>query len=432
MALKVSWVHNATSINVMAFGPDGKMIASSVPSGVFSTFAGWASNDWLGTTSASEGGGFYFSQNDGGNATLVHIPINGTGIYSVLLHNTLFDGSSLYEPVTLEAKFSTILPDTSAPIITAAIPKLIRGGVVSSVPVSIIEDDPAGFQYSIDGGAPTREQATSANISLDGSILSEGRHQIMIESTDTVGHSSSLSGSFIVDRTPPSISFYVKYPNMPNRVPVTGKVYVPKGTTLFWNVTDLNGVALPLEMSLPDMTHVSQNETASSISITQQQQQHVSSSNSGTGYVINATDLAGNRATGMADVILDDAVPKVSLTAPSGDVSGTIRLALNASDDDLQSVSLDLGGIRSINVTGMHEYSLNTADLPDGKYKVTLTALDSAGNNATATTSLSVVNFGPQLQQSGLLGLLIGAAVASGAWLALWRVRRQPAPQNLK
>jgi hypothetical protein len=149
-------------------------------------------------------------------------------------------------------------------------------------------------------------------------------------------------------------------------------------------------------------------------------------------YMINATDLAGNRATGMANVILDDALPKVSLNVPAGDASGVVRLALNASDDDLQSMSLDIGGLRQVNVTGMHEYSLNTADLPDGKYKITLTAVDSAGNTGAATTDLSVVNFSPQLQQAEILGLLIGAAVASGAWLAVWRVRRQPAPQNLK
>ncbi|MGI0048930.1 MAG: S8 family serine peptidase, partial [Nitrososphaera sp.] len=79
MTLKVSWPHNSTSISAMAYGPDGRMVASSVPSGVFETFAGWPSNDWLGTTSFSEGGAFYFSQNAGENSTLLHVPVNSTG-----------------------------------------------------------------------------------------------------------------------------------------------------------------------------------------------------------------------------------------------------------------------------------------------------------------------------------------------------------------
>jgi hypothetical protein len=62
MSLKVSWPHNSTSINAMAFGPDGKLVSSSVPAGVFQEFAGWASNDWLGTSSVSEGGGFFLAR----------------------------------------------------------------------------------------------------------------------------------------------------------------------------------------------------------------------------------------------------------------------------------------------------------------------------------------------------------------------------------
>ncbi|MGH9993124.1 MAG: S8 family serine peptidase, partial [Nitrososphaera sp.] len=41
MTLKISWPHNSTSINAMAFNPSGKIVASSVPAGVFETFAGW-------------------------------------------------------------------------------------------------------------------------------------------------------------------------------------------------------------------------------------------------------------------------------------------------------------------------------------------------------------------------------------------------------
>ena len=426
MALKVAWPHNATSINVMAFGPDGKLIASSVPPGVFSTFASWASNDWLGTTSVSEGGGFYFSQNDGNNATLVHVPINQTGVYSVLLHNTLFEGSSIYEPVTVQAKFTTILPDTSSPIISASVPKIIAGTV--GVPVSVSDDDPAGFSYSIDGNAPVTQPGTQGAVKIDGALLAEGRHQIVIQSTDTVGHSTQISAGFIVDRTPPSVSFHVKYPDGTDHIIGHDNMQVAKGSVLYWNVTDDNGIIVPFDITLPDSTHVRQNSTSSSMPITL----HYSNVTHG-GYVVNVTDTAGNRAVVSANVWLDDTAPKVSLSGPAGDVSGTIKLQLSASDDDLRSVLLDIGGIRTVNATGMHEYSLNTAQLPDGKYKVTLTATDSVGNVGSASADLSVVNAGPAIQMSLIYGLLIGGAVATGAWLAIvWKVRRGPAPQNLK
>ena len=70
----------------MAFGPDCRLVASSVPAGVFQEFAGWAINDWLGTSAVSEGGAFFFSQNSGGSSTALYVPVNQTGTYAVLMH----------------------------------------------------------------------------------------------------------------------------------------------------------------------------------------------------------------------------------------------------------------------------------------------------------------------------------------------------------
>src|SRR2546428_8406272 len=61
MTLKISWQHNSTSISAIAFVPDGRLGASSVPSGVFETFAGGTSNARLGHTPFSPGCAFYFS-----------------------------------------------------------------------------------------------------------------------------------------------------------------------------------------------------------------------------------------------------------------------------------------------------------------------------------------------------------------------------------
>ncbi|MGI0025106.1 MAG: hypothetical protein ACREA4_08185, partial [Nitrososphaera sp.] len=222
MSLKISWPHNSTSINAMAFGPDGKVVASSVPAGVFETFAGWPTNDWLGTTSFSEGGAFYFSQNSGENSTLLFVPVNRTGIYSVLLHNTLFHGESLYEPVQLEAKFSTILPDTISPLIKFSVPKFIGSSLVK-IPVEIEEANPAGWTYTLDSGAPARIGAAATGSSSSGAVfeidldtanLSEGTHTLRIDSSDAVGHSSSAVSTFEIDRTPPSIDLFVEVQGM--------------------------------------------------------------------------------------------------------------------------------------------------------------------------------------------------------------------------
>jgi hypothetical protein len=211
MTLKISWPHNSTSISAMAFGPDGQMVASSVPSGVFETFAGWPTNDWLGTTSFSEGGTFYFSQNAGENSTLLHVPVNGTSIYSVLLHNTVFHENSLYEPVQIEAKFTTILPDSVAPAIVIDLPKYLGGSKEHRIPVTITDENPGGLKYFIDGTSFIPKLANGGfDVLIDAGTLAEGTHTLRIDTSDLVGHATSFQSTFEVDNTPPSIEVFVK------------------------------------------------------------------------------------------------------------------------------------------------------------------------------------------------------------------------------
>ena len=91
--------------------PSGAIIQTNVPSGVFGHFLGWASLDWLGNSIFSQGGGFYPVKNKDDTSTVLYVPINQTGTYTLLTHTTLFGGSSVTEPITLLAKFTNISPD---------------------------------------------------------------------------------------------------------------------------------------------------------------------------------------------------------------------------------------------------------------------------------------------------------------------------------
>jgi tetrahydromethanopterin S-methyltransferase subunit G len=79
-----------------------------MPSGVFGHFLGWPSLDWLGSSVFSQGGGFFPVKNKDDTSTILYVPINQTGTYSLLAHSTLFGGNSTTESVTLAAKFSNI------------------------------------------------------------------------------------------------------------------------------------------------------------------------------------------------------------------------------------------------------------------------------------------------------------------------------------
>jgi hypothetical protein len=110
-AIELSWISNNTNLSVFVMDPSGKIIQTNVPSGVFGHFMGWASLDWLGNSIFSQGGGFFPVKNKDDTSTVLYVPINQTGTYTLLTHSTLFGGDSTTEPITLAAKFMHISPE---------------------------------------------------------------------------------------------------------------------------------------------------------------------------------------------------------------------------------------------------------------------------------------------------------------------------------
>jgi hypothetical protein len=106
--IELSWESEDTTFGVFVMDPAGKIIQTNVPSGVFGHFLGWPSLDWLGTSPFSQGGGFYPVKNKDNTSTVLSVPLNQTGTYSVLTHSTLFAGDSTTEPISLSAKFTRI------------------------------------------------------------------------------------------------------------------------------------------------------------------------------------------------------------------------------------------------------------------------------------------------------------------------------------
>ena len=110
-AIELSWEHEDTNLSVFVMDPSGKIIQTNVPSGVFGHFLGWASLDWLGNSVFSQGGGFYPVKNKDDTSTVLYVPINKTGTYSIMTHSTLFGGNSTTEPISFVGKFSNISKD---------------------------------------------------------------------------------------------------------------------------------------------------------------------------------------------------------------------------------------------------------------------------------------------------------------------------------
>jgi len=109
--IELSWESEDTNFGVFVMDPAGKIIQTNVPSGVFGHFLGWPSLDWLGTSPFSQGGGFYPVKNKDNTSTVLSVPLNQTGTYTVLTHSTLFAGNSTTEPISLSAKFTNMSLD---------------------------------------------------------------------------------------------------------------------------------------------------------------------------------------------------------------------------------------------------------------------------------------------------------------------------------
>lgn len=200
----LSWKDPNTNLSVFVVDPRGDIIQTNSPPGVLGQFQGWPSGDWLGpSTPFGEGGGFYPIKNKDSTSTEVYAPINQTGVYSVLVHTTLFGGESIAEPVTMMAKFSTILPSEASPVIDLQIPAFVNDAY--KIIPKIIGQDIEEEKYSVDSSNPKIiDNSTFPNATQN---LTEGSHDLRIFVSDTVGHVVSKDFAFVVDNTPPAITF---------------------------------------------------------------------------------------------------------------------------------------------------------------------------------------------------------------------------------
>jgi len=192
------WENDHTNFTVFMIDPQGKIIQTNHPSGVFGEFLGWPTGDWLGYSAFSQGGAFFPLKNKDNTSTVLFAPINQTGTYTLLVHSTLFDGTSITEPISVAAKFTTILPDEKPPEIVFKVPKLINKKF--DILPEVIEKNPDFTKYYLDG-----EERKLENLPLRFGMLPDGEHELRIHAVDIIGNDMEKTFSFTVDNTPPEI-----------------------------------------------------------------------------------------------------------------------------------------------------------------------------------------------------------------------------------
>ena len=236
-SIDVAWEEDNTNLSAFVFDPQGRIIQTNVDPGVFGHFMNWPSSDWLGTTPFSQGGGFFPVNNKDKTSTLLSVPINQTGTYTLLLHSTLFGGNFTTEPISVAAKFTTILHDNDPPEINLQIPELINN--LSILTPEIKDDNLSYSEFYLDGS-----MFNLTNDEILKQKISDGIHELKIVAVDSVGQNTTKSFTFTLDSTKPEIiiksplngttvskTLPIEFDVIDNNLPESGatKILLPNG-----------------------------------------------------------------------------------------------------------------------------------------------------------------------------------------------------------
>ena len=272
-SVKVDWTSPSTSINLLVMNPEGKIIASSVPPGLFKSITREfiqlvpltpsPSNDYLPTSGFSSlgwSGGFVPSQNNGASSSILQFPIDETGTYTIVVHNTVYSGEGPFERFVGTVEVNTVLPIQGSPSVKVGFPDTpVRGTI--SMPVKVTGSSVSSVTYSIDFASPV-DFTGNNSLTIDTKTLGDGPHTLTVTATDLVGHTALQSFQLVVLNTPPRI--FIGNPingsTVTGRVNITftpessyvssfklqvdGNTFTPSGTSYSWD-----------SLSVPDGLH---------------------------------------------------------------------------------------------------------------------------------------------------------------------------------
>jgi len=314
-----------------------------------------------------------------------------TGVYTVLLHNVLFDGTIFPENVTGRVELVKLAPRGSINLVTQSGQsasqnftittgrKLTNVVMSTSYPFSpfpVVEITPSSIP-EIDAMNST-EFSVKVDVPED---TPEDTYQVIVQFT-----SSELPFlvyaviNVTVDNTPPTIS-----------------IVSPKsGAVLGGNITIEAYTVDPSEIETVEF----EVNTTSTIMTFDNITGHWTGSlntamlSDGVNIIkVTAIDKAGNSFEKIVTVTVDNTPPSVVITSPEAEtqLNGTVTIEFDASDPNLKLVQLFIEN-SVFNVTGETLYEWDTITVGDGAYTIGLVAYDKAGNTATTHITVTTIN----------------------------------------
>lgn len=301
------------------------------------------------------------------------------------------------------SKSVTVIYDTTEPAVAIESPIDYALISTSSVLVSwTVNDGLSGMakvEYST--GGTNWMTVTDSGIAL---MFDDGSHTIFVRATDNAGNQNTASASFTVDTALPTVEIFS---------PADGSFNNTGSITVRWVTDDATSGIKAVEFSTDGVTWTDADGATS--------YDWSGLSDGAHTFHVKAEDWAGHVEVITLDLTVDAVSPTIAIDRPSNNSlnnTGIVRVSWTADDDrtglDYLEVSMD-GSEPLILGLEIKEYTFN--GLPDGLHRVTITAVDRAGNKAMDEVAFTVDTVGPVLD---LLSPTDGAFNNTGSVIIQW------------
>ncbi len=279
-----------------------------------------------------------------------------------------------------------VILDTQPPQINVTYPA--EGEAVNTPTLSIsgyiIDQYVNEVTVSVNDGQPQALTLTGTN--FGGAVnLNPGQNRLTFNALDKAGNTATLTRSVLLDVTAPAVTI---------TAPQTGVVF--SGTiAVTAEASDVASGIASLTLYVDGQAQGILNQPPFNFKL------DTSTIASGLHTItVRATDSAGNQAEASVSVTVDNTSPVVAITSPvSGAfVSGFITLSVQASDaiSGIASVSLYVDGqLQTTRNQPPFDFSLNSLLFSSGSHTITARGIDTAGNQAETTITISFDHVAP-------------------------------------
>jgi hypothetical protein len=322
----------------------------------------------------------------GGSAT-INLASSSEGAHTLHL-----SGADLAGNVTQVSYPFTL--DLTPPVVTATAAAYANASLaLTGVSFTDALSGPAGsLVYWLDTAVPSTTTiltVTGGVASVPTASLNAGPHTLYLRGLDNAGNVTTITKSFTVDQTAPSLSATVgAYVNTTNSLSVSVSVSDVAGmSSLSYSIDGSASGALPIiggtvtvaiDPALAEGVH------------------HI---------VLTAVDTVGNTATSPSyPFTVDRTAPTLTASAAAWAnlvLAGTASLTDAGSGPAGIQYAVDGGTASALTLSG-NAFSIDVSALTTGAHTLVLTGSDKAGNTASSTIAFSIARTAPVLSDLGL------------------------------